>query len=68
MCVLTEEAQQLQPAEVLLAAALLLRAALRQVPQVVQLKQVDDGDVDQLLGAEGLLQDQPLHTPQVRAQ
>lgn len=41
----------------MLAAAALLAVGR----QVMQLEQVDDGDVDQLLGAEGLLQDQPLH-------
>lgn len=60
---LTEEAEQLEPAEVLLAAVLLL-AVCRQVPQMMKLKQVDDSDVDQLLSAEGFLQDQPLHTAQ----
>lgn len=29
---------------------------------MVQLEQVNDGDVDELLRAEGFLQDQPLHT------
>lgn len=61
---LTEEAEQLEPAEVLLAAVLLLLAVCRQVPQMMKLKQVDDSDVDQLLSAEGFLQDQPLHTAQ----
>lgn len=60
--VLTEEAEQLEPADLLLAAVALLAAVSRQVSEVVKLKQVDDGDVDQLLRAEGFLQDQPLHT------
>lgn len=60
VCGLTEEAEQLEPAGLLLAA----EAALvpRQVSEVVQLEQVDDADVDELLRAEGFLQDQPLHT------
>lgn len=58
---LTEEAEQLEPADLLLSAVALLTAVGRQVSEVVQLKQVDDGDVDQLLRAEGFLQDQPLH-------
>lgn len=58
---LTEESEQLEPADLLLAAVALLAAVSRQVSEVVQLKQVDDGDVDQLLRAEGFLQDQPLH-------
>ena len=62
MWVLTEEAEQLEPAEVPLATALLLLlvALCRQVPEMMKLKQVDDGDVDQLLSAEGFLEDQPL--------
>lgn len=64
MCFLTEEAQQLEPADVLLIAAVLVLVLLvgfcRQVPEMMKLKQVDDSDVDQLLSAEGSLQDQPL--------
>lgn len=61
--VLTEESQQLEPADLLLAAVALIAAAVSaQVSEVVKLEQVDDGDVDELLRAEGFLQDQPLHT------
>lgn len=59
---LTEESEQLEPADLLLAAVALFAAVSRQVSEVVQLEQVDDGNVDQLLRAEGFLQDQPLHT------
>lgn len=59
--VLTEEAQQLEPADLLLAAEVRLSAIGRQLLQVVELEQVDDGDVDQLLRAEGFLQNQPLN-------
>lgn len=63
VCVcLTEESEQLEPADLLLAAVALLAAVSCQVSEVVQLEQVDDGDVDELLRAEGFLQDQPLHT------
>ncbi len=63
VCVLlTEECEQLEPADLLLAAVALLTAVSCQVSEVVQLKQVDDSDVDQLLRAEGFLQDEPLHT------
>lgn len=55
---LTEQSEELRPAGLVLVAAALLAVGR----QVMQLEQVDDGDVDQLLGAEGLLQDQPLHT------
>lgn len=66
----TKESQQLEPADLLVAAVAALpppTAATAagvhgQVSEVVELKQVDDGDVDELLGAEGLLQNQPLHT------
>lgn len=54
---LTEKSQQLRPAGLVLDAADLLVVSR----QVMKLEQVDDGDVDQLLGAEGLLQNQPLH-------
>lgn len=59
MSFLTEEAEQLNPAGLLLAAVVLvlMEAVATQVPQVMKLKQVDDREVDQLLGAEGLLQD-----------
>lgn len=57
---LTEESEQLEPADLLLATAALLAAVARQISKVVQLEQVDDGDVDQLLGTEGFLQNQPL--------
>lgn len=55
--VLTEESEQLEPADLLLAAVALLTAVGCQVSEVVQLKQVYDSDVDQLLRAEGFLQD-----------
>lgn len=60
--VLTEESEQLEPTDLLLAAVALLAAVSRQVSEVVELKQVDDCDVNQLLRAEGFLQDQPLHS------
>lgn len=59
---LTEESKKLAPADLLLAAEVLLIAVSRQVSEVMKLKQVDDSDVDQLLRAEGFLQDQLLHT------
>lgn len=63
----TKESQQLEPADLLVAAVAALPPPTAagvhgQVSEVVELKQVDDGDVDELLGAEGLLQNQPLHT------
>lgn len=66
--VLTEESEQLEPADLLLAAVVLLTAVSRQVSEVVELKQVDDSDVDQLLRAEGFLQDQTLQTNKHRSQ
>ena len=56
----TKQAQELGPAGELVRAVGLLGALQTQVPQVVQVKQVDDRQVDQLLGAEGFLQNQPL--------
>lgn len=65
---LTEEAEQLEPAELLLVALVLVLVLVgtvcRQVPEMMKLKQVDDSDVDQLLSAEGFLQDQPLQRGQ----
>lgn len=58
----TEESEQLEPADLLITAVALLAAVACQVSEVVELKQVDDSDVDQLLRTEGFLQDQPLCT------
>lgn len=44
--VLTEESKQLEPADLLLAAVVLLTAISCQVSEVVKLKQIDDSDVD----------------------
>lgn len=55
--VLTEEAELLEPADLLLAAVALLAGVSCQVSEVVKLKQVDDSDVNQLLRAEGFLKD-----------
>lgn len=56
----TEETEKLEPADLLLGAEALVICFIAEVPQMVQLKHVDNCDVDQLLGAEGFLQNQPL--------
>lgn len=56
----TEKAEELNPADLLVRAEALVVRLVAEVPQVVELEQVNDCDVDQLLGAEGLLENQPL--------
>lgn len=50
----------MEPADLLVGAEALVVCFVAKVPQMVQLKQVDNRDVDQLLGAEGFLPNQPL--------
>lgn len=56
----TEEAEELNPADLLIRAVAVLICLIAEVSEVVQFKQVYHCDVDQLLGAEGFLQNQPL--------
>ena len=56
----TEEAQELEPTDLLIWAEARLVRLVSEVPQVVELKQVNHRDVDQLLGAERFLENQSL--------
>lgn len=56
----TEEPKLLDPADLLFRAKALIVHLVAEVSQVMQLKQVDHRDVDQLLGTERLLKNQLL--------
>lgn len=63
---LTEEAKELDPADLLIRAVAVLVCLIAEVSEVVQFKQVYNRDVDQLLGAESFLKNQPLWSESVR--
>lgn len=62
----TEEAKELDPADLLIRAVAVLVCLIAEVSEVVQFKQVYNRDVDQLLGAESFLKNQPLWSESVR--
>lgn len=62
----TEEAKELDPADLLIWAVAVLIWLIAEVSEVVQFKQVYNRDVDQLLGAESFLKNQPLWSESVR--
>lgn len=57
---LTEKAEKLDPTELFIRAEALVVSLIAEVSEVVQLEQVNNGYVDELLRAEGFLENQPL--------
>lgn len=56
----------MDPADLLVRAVAVLIRLIAEVSEVMQFKQVYYRDVDQLLGAEGFLKNQPLWSELVR--